>query len=557
MSFSLRCLPASVVVFFSLTVSVFAQSTAPPGKVPRGGITGRVTIKEKGAPGVAVGVRKYSRASPLATEPFTKTITDQDGNFRITNLAAGSYEVVPSAPGFVVGQANYVNVRTKSIIVNEDETVEGINFSLVRGGVITGRVTDAEGRPAVQQGVQIYRVESDSDQQAGRRPLSPSNAAATDDRGIYRVFGLPPGRYKVAAGKGEDAFAPPAPPGRFVYTQVFYPDASDQAKATVLEVTEGSETKDIDIHLGRALETFSASGRVINDKNAAVPNLRFGLQRGTGEHMEFVNSMAVSNSQGDFIVEGLIPGKYGIYLFPMQGNDMRVQNVSFEIVDQDVKGITIKLSKGGTVAGVVVLETEDKTALEKLAKLQLRAFVSTGGGFAGTASSPIAPDGGFRLAGLHAGTVNIMLGSMTHPMPAVGFNISRIERDGVPLPKAIEIKDGEQISNVRIVLSYGTATLRGVVKLENGTLPEGAAIYIKLAKPGESTMHIRPAQVDARGQFVIDAVAPGLYEIQAQIYGPNTGQPKITKKEVHIQDGVANEVSITIDMTPSPAQPKP
>lgn len=118
-------------------------------------------------------------------------------------------------------------------------------------------------------------------------------------------------------------------------------------------MTEGSKTKDIDITLGRALQTFSASGRIVDDKDVPVQNLRFGLQRGEGPRMEFVNSMAITNSQGDFIVEGLIPGKYGIYLFPNQGNDMRMQNVRFDIVVQNVAGITIKLSKGGSISGVL------------------------------------------------------------------------------------------------------------------------------------------------------------------------------------------------------------
>lgn len=552
MSFSLRCLPTLLIVFFGLTVSLFAQSTAQTNKVPRGAISGQITIKDKGAAGVMIGVRKSNRSSPLNSEPFSKTTTDQDGNYRIANLAAGSYEVSPSAPAFVIGGTNAR--RAKSVIVGEDETIDGINFSLVRGGVITGRVTDADGRPAIQQGVQLYLIETaKADPQAQQRPMSATKAAVTDDRGIYRMYGLVPGQYKIAAGKGEDAFAPPTPPGRFVFTQVFYPGTSEQTKATIVEVTEGSETKDIDITLGRALQTFSASGRVVDDKNVAVPNLRFGLQRRAGQQMEFVNSMAVSNSQGDFIVEALIPEKYGIYLFPNQSEEMRVQNVSFEVVDQDVTGIAIKLSKGGSLSGVVALETEDKAAFDKVSKLQLRAYVSSPTGFGGTASSPISPDGSFRLGGLSAGTVNIMLGSLTNPMPVAGFHISRIERDGVALPRGIEINEAEHITNIRLVLAFGNATLRGLVKLENGTLPEGAQIYVRLAKPGETSF--RSSQVDVRGHFMIEGIASGVYELTAQIYGPGTGPPRLTKREVNVQDGVANETVVTIDMS-APA-PKP
>lgn len=553
MSFSLRCLPTALLAFLTLSLSVFAQSTAPTGKLPRGTISGRVTIKDKAAAGIVVGVRKANRSSPFTNEPFTKTNTDQDGNYRITNLPAGSYEVVPSAPAFVLG--GVTNIKRKNVIIGEDETIEDINFALVRGGVITGRVTDGDGRPAIQQGVQLYRIEIGTAQPQGQQQLSAAHATTTDDRGIYRAYGLTPGRYKVAAGKGEEPFQGPGAPSRFIYAQVFYPDATDQGKATILEVTEGSEVKDIDIVLGRALQTFSVSGRVVDDKNVPVPNLRFGLQRGSGEGLEFVNSMGLSNSQGDFIVEGLIPGKYGIYLFPSPNDEMRLQDVGFDIVDQDLSGITIKLSRGGSLSGSVVIETEDKSALANLSKLHLRAFVAMGTGFGGMSQSPVSPDGSFRLPGLPGGTINVFLSSSSGMSSLPGYQITRIERDGVALPRNIELKEGEDLTGLRIVVAYGTAVVRGVVKLENGTLPEGARIFVRLTKPGDNTSFGRPASADARGQFVLEGVAPGHYELSAQLFTPGTTVTKTAKRDVTVVDGVTTETVITLDL--SAPVPKP
>lgn len=59
-------------------------------------------------------------------------------------------------------------------------------------------------------------------------------------------------------------------------------------------------------------------------------------------------------------------------------------------------------------------------------------------------------------------------------------------------------------SRVRIVVSYGTATLRGVVKLENGSLPPEGRIFARLVRPGENLglSMMQPPQVDARGQFI-------------------------------------------------------
>src|ERR1041384_6988873 len=127
MSFSDRYLPV-LFVFFSLTVSLFAQSTTKQTiKAPRGTVSGRVTIKDKGAAGVTVGMRKSEDYARF--EPFLRATTDQDGFYRITNVAAGSYEAFPSAPGFVYASEMWA----QSVIVGEGENVEGINFTLIRG----------------------------------------------------------------------------------------------------------------------------------------------------------------------------------------------------------------------------------------------------------------------------------------------------------------------------------------------------------------------------------------------------------------------------------------
>jgi len=551
MSFSVRYVPAVLFAFFSLTVSLSAQSTtAQTTKINRGTISGRITIKEKGAPGVIVGARKGNRGGPFEMEPFAKSVTDHDGYYRITNLAAASYEVTPSAPAFVATGTG--NIRSKSVIVGEDENVEGINFSLVRGGVITGRVTDADGRPVIQQQVQFYRI--DAFDQAQQRPVFAQASVSTDDRGIYRIFGLIAGRYKVASGRGDDAYMSLPNQARESYKQVFHPDVTDQTRATVIEVNEGSEANNVDITLGRRMQTYSVSGRVIDDKGGPVTGLRFGFQRGTGQRTEVVTNMAVSGSQGDFIVEGLIPGKYGVYLFPNQSSELRAEALNFDVVDQDVSGLTIRLAKGSTLSGVVILETEDKGALEKLKQLQLRGFVQWGGGFGQSALSSISPDGSFRLTGLPAGTINLMLGSMMGTVPN-GFNLSRVERDGVVLPRGIEVKEGENVTGLRVFLAYGNATLRGVVKLENGTLPEGAQIVLRLTKSGENTSNIQPPRVDARGRFAMEGIPPGVYEVSAYVAGGPPITQWSTKREVTLQEGVPAEVVITIDMAPRPPKP--
>jgi hypothetical protein len=330
---------------------------------------------------------------------------------------------------------------------------------------------------------------------------------------------------------------------------VFYPDAVDPAKAQIIEVSEGSEAKDIDIALGAAVQTFSASGRVINSETGApVRNIRFGLQRIIApERFEFVNSVAVTNARGDFVVDGLIPGKYSTTMFSGEANELRAEPITFDVVDQDVSGVVVKLARGATVSGVVVLESDVKTAQRLLAETMMRGYVQSKTGYGNSASSPIAADGSFRLSGLPTGAVNISISGTVSPYPPKGLSISRIERDGIVRPR-IEVEIGEQVTGVKVFIGYGTGILRGVVKIENGPLPSTARVFVQLRKPGENAPNLRFAQLDERGYFLMEGLAPGQYEVLANVVGGNLKSPKPIRQEVSLNDGAVTEVTITVDV---------
>ena len=554
MSFSARYLFAVLVLVLGLTVRVSAQSTtAQTSKAPRGTVSGRVTIKDKGAPGVAVGLRKNE---PILDQGFLRATTDHDGFYRITNVPPGTYDVTPSAPAYVLVDANAG--RGKSVIVGDDENVEGINFSLVRGGVVTGKVTDADGRPVIAQQINIFPLSAFERSGRGDQPIFATSSAQTDDRGIYRAFGLRAGRYKVATGRGEDTFYGNYMPARTTYRQVFHPDVTEHSKATIIEVTEGSEATNVDIKLGAVIQTFAVSGRLIDEKGIPVPNIRFGIQRIVGQRPEFTNSSMVSNALGEFLAEGLIPGKYGIFLFQNVSSEMRADTVSFDIIDEDITGLLVKLSKGASINGVVVLESEDKSAFEQLLKLQLRAYVTAQGpaGFGQSSTSRIAADGSFRLPGLPGGTANLSLGAPGLP-EGKGFAIARVERDGIVVPRGVEIKEGESVTGLRVIVSFGNAVIRGVVKLENGSLPSGMTMFVRVSKPGDTVPGgIRPAQVDARCHFLIEGIASGAYELTLMVPGSSGSPPRRVKQDVSVQNGVTTDVVITVDLSaPLPSQP--
>lgn len=540
------------MTLLSVGIPLRAQSPAKNAattKTARGTVSGRITIKDKPAPGVVVGLRK-SLTSGGVLEPFQKATTDQDGVYRVTNVAPGNYDVAPSVPAYVIADTS--TSRGKSVIVGDDEDVEDINFALVRGGVITGKVTDADGNPLIQQLVNLYSA-NDLTQQPMRQVM-PTGNVQTDDRGIYRFFGLAAGRYKIASGRSDDLAGGSYSFSRNTYKQVFHPDVTDQAKATIIDVREGSESANVDISLGRIIQTFNVTGRVINGETGMpAPNIRFGLQRGQGQIAAPVEG-AVANAQGDFLIDGVTPGHYNVFLYPNQSSELRVDGTTFDVVDQDVSGVTIRLIKGASVSGTIVLEHDDKNVFAKLLEIKVSGYVSPTSASpipVQSSSSPIAPDGSFRLIGLSVGRLSLNLNQATgFGGQPKGFLISRVENNGVVQPQGIEVKDGDQLTGIRVYVSYGTATLRGNVNFDRGLAPEGARMFARLIKTGTASVTAN-ALVDARGHFLLEGIPSGVYEISISLFVPGTRMQSVGKQQVTLQDGVVSDVTLTLEL-PAP-----
>ena len=81
------------------------------------------------------------------------------------------------------------------VTIADAQAAASVDLRLTRGGVITGHVHDEDGEALPRALVTVQRYQY----VGGERQLRPAGADQTDDRGQYRVFGLPPGDYYVSA----------------------------------------------------------------------------------------------------------------------------------------------------------------------------------------------------------------------------------------------------------------------------------------------------------------------------------------------------------------------
>jgi Carboxypeptidase regulatory-like domain len=531
--------PAIACLLILLIFAILTQAQSATEKIPGATITGKVTLKGNGASGITVGLVAIDQQSSQRPTRYTGS-TDESGVYRITNVTPGSYRVVVEAPAFI-SENNSNDFQT--LLINPGETVENIDFALLRGGVITGRVTDSEGRPVVEERVSLLPIGSNE-----RSSYSMLLPVQTDDRGIYRSFGIPPGTYKVVVGTNEEGLFSQRW-GRVAYRRTFHPATTDAAQAIRIEVNEGSEIANVDITVGRAIANYSARGRIVDGETGQpLANVPYGVTVFIGHNSSSsLTTGAVSTSSGEFKFENLSPGQYAVFLESSSESDSRAEPVRFEVNDRDVSGLLVKTSKGGSISGVVVLEgTDDKTLFAKLSQARVYVDVSSETSSPNSnRSSTIKPDGSFRLGGLRSGLAQLGLAMED-------FQLVRVERNGVAQPTGLEINQQEHITGVRLIVNYGNGTIRGIVKVPAGALPADAHFNVWLKRIAETPQvsnanFARPLMLDVRGQFFANGLIPGTYEVTG-LYAPIDSDGKIlgAKQQVVVSNGAVTNITLTL-----------
>ncbi|HKO63321.1 MAG TPA: carboxypeptidase-like regulatory domain-containing protein, partial [Pyrinomonadaceae bacterium] len=341
------------------------------------------------------------------------------------------------------------------------------------------------------------------------------------------------------------------------------PGTNKRSQAKVLELKEGDELSNIDLVAGSLPRGFAISGRVLDTAGKPVPDISVGYSALEGKR-EVVSSINVINpptdAEGKFRMEGLQPGKYGVFTLGSSALPGSVYSdlSKFEVIDADVTGIVIKLIPGATISGVAVVENNsDPAVLAALRSVRLIAQSQDPErpGAPSVATSNILADGSFTLSGLSPGKVRI--GLQNYPQPPKGFSLLRIELDGVA-HQAIEIAGSADIKNVRLVFNYGAGSIRGRVKTENGTLPEGTRLYVSLVRPGGGMQPFpQHIAVDARGQFFAENVPVGTYELRTRIVNARDNLNRIdpVTRQVTIAHDIETDVTVVLDLTPRSERP--
>jgi carboxypeptidase family protein len=535
-----------------------AQSQVKKTNQGTSAVSGRVIFKGEPVSGATVSIR-LNRVFSIDPNTILRAQTDQNGEYRIVGVAAGHHGISASAPGF--GMFN--DLPFTDIKIAEGENLENIDFELKRGGAITGRVTDSNNRPLVGERVELMRYFQDG--KAGPLAVFGSDMGRTDDSGVYRFYGLPAGRYLVNVGvatTGASLIRPRIRPSGSYLPKTFHPNVTQQSEAKVIEVSEGSEAAGVDIVVAEAERTYSIHGRVISaDSGQPVAGVELSCGYIPKDPREVQNITgwgppgARSDATGEFHVEGLLPGKLMLFGRLDRNSEVYSEVESLEIGEGDIHDVELKIRQGGSISGMIVIEgVGDPAVLSKISELQLNSVVMTKQlNPPGILQTKANTDGSFRIKGLRPGKTHI---SMSQNSTSRSFSILRIERNGTPILRneGIEVGQGENISDVRVVVGYAGSAIQGEVKIIGGALAANQTLFVNAKYLSDEQKIPALAETDARGQFVFENLLPGEYELSLSLTNSSFGNsrlstaiPRVSRKVV-VGPGSRLAVSLEINL---------
>lgn len=475
-------------------------------------------VTENGRPLVgAVVVLKH-----LSDRVYRTTVTDQNGKFVATKLAKGRYGVAVSASG-------YVSIEES---LNVKPSTSPVRITLFKGGVVTGRVASSTGQPVVGARVRALRVEQAEGRQTEN--LSAPIERLTDDRGIYRLYGLPPGRYLIAAGGSSKASSRA---NAYDYdTPVFYPSTSIE-NATPIDVQLATETGGVDITY-RTEGGKVISGQIVKGLSLKPISVLFILQPVQLPAAISITSRLMDSKNSSFAIYGVPEGEYDLVMRATGDTVNAVGIHRVNVKGQDIRGLSASLTELTSVSGLVTLNALASCKQKKeIAPEMITIDVERESSPDEKRRSVPFLSNRFQV-GLNAkrefGLTGLMKGRYKFQVlleSDAWYVKSIVLQPGINEPKSVEKRATTDVGNqglivippgtlksVNINLSDGAGSVQGRVAL--GDLP-GRAVHIFMVPAAsrfrEEVLRYSETVADDQGNFIFKNLAPGSYSLIAQV----------------------------------------
>jgi hypothetical protein len=469
-------------------------------------------------------------------------ITDDAGVFVFDAVPAGRYELAAAKETYLTMSygATRPGGRGRTLVVTAGEDTR-VDLRLSRGGVIAGTVLDIDGQPA--QGVAVLAL--------ARRTVfgrveyrdSGSPALPTDDRGAYRIYGLPPGEYFVSAqphgrkigfpaGESVRRMVRGAPSERtLAIAQTFYPATADIAQAARIAVRAGEERSGVDIQL-QYVPLATISGTVRADAGWFPAQVK--IVRMDDAASSAASLGTVADAEGRFAFRGIPPGQYRVIARTRrEGTPVQISitssgsassyapvqaagSVDLSVAGDDVTELAIPLQPSLTVSGRVVFEgTRPVVPLTnvQIAEPATLAMALVDQRFP---SLRIGSDDTYRLDMIEPGAYRFDANPVSSGRQGGAWVTSILAAGTDVLGASVEIR--QDLENVVVTISDRVSEVSGVVRDAAGhAIQDATVVAFTIDRTAWFYRSRRIAAERSRsdGRYVIRNLPPGEYRLAA------------------------------------------
>ncbi len=371
-----------------------------------------------------------------------------------------------------------------------------------RLGAVSGRVLGPDGQPI--QGIPVSAVGADGS----------SMEQTSDPDGVYRLYDLPAGTYRIKA-VPRPIHLPPeirsdgSAEVRFATT--YHPAAVSAESATPVEVQSGAERTGIDIRLVK-MPIVAVRGKVTGTP-AGVPYLgitsrkvepRRAPNTGRGGMGRLAWSLDRVNADGSFVLWGLDPGSY-VLTVNSNGGGFSSAPRQIEVADKDVSGVAISMAGSSDISGRVV-PGDDGARIPptppnaSLAQSPQIHFLELKGDLISTAV--VATDGSFHLANVAPGLYYIRLGW--------GAYVERIRLGNADIDGSVlDVRNGIGGEALTLTARSATARVSGVIRNASRASADKAVALVSDDIP----VLVLGSAIRPDGSYSIRDVPPGKYKL--------------------------------------------
>lgn len=496
-------------------------TTPPPA--PTAVIRGRITTFPDGAP--------LSRARVILSRPAQEhswvTLTAEDGTYEITALeAADDYMLSASKTGHAprMWGEQQLPAPPKPIVLAPAQVLESIDVALAPHLWVSGRILDSDGTPFAGAIVSALRPVFIDD----RREMVTVAEIITDDRGEYRLFGLPAGQYFISA--VDPAFlATRDHLGPMVYAATFYPGVASPETATRLTLEPGQPRENVDFALS-IVKPARVSGKITSYDNqqliaGAVVMSPFRADRPAS----FTVTDVDIRPDGTYEFANVPPGRFiirsrgevdreGVALFAA---------FTLSVSGANVQGVDMTLYPGARVQGIVEWTGATPRPLD-VSQVRVRAPMADGSQFGDALTGNITTDDRFAIRGAMVGSHLLRVEGLPEPwsLDVVYYRGQNI----TDIPISFEF--GQEVESLRLVMTDVSTKLEGRLLSFPGDDFES---YKVVAFPANqmhwkpNSRHIRISRPDREGRFGFHGLPPTIYYLVAtrDVDESDIGDPRV------------------------------